>query len=139
MSTYPGRCVLSIERRTLPGESPEDIEQALLGIVEHQQILDTAFHASIRRGIDRSPLETPEDSAIARAVQSAATKVLGHPAPLAGVHFWSDAALLSDAGIPSLLFGPSGAGAHAAEEWVDLASVEACTQVYLEAAKEFCQ
>ncbi len=139
MSTYPDRCVLSVERRTLPGESTADIEQALLGIIEHQQILDPAFRATIRRGIVRSPLETAEDSDIARAVQAAATKVLGHPAPVAGVPFWTDAALLSAAGIPSLLFGPSGAGAHAVEEWVDLSSVEACTQVYLEVAKEFCK
>lgn len=139
MSTYPDRCVLSVERRTLPGESADDVEQALLGILEHQQALDAAFRGTIRRGLDRSPLETPVDSEIAHAVQAAATKVLGHPASVAGVPFWSDAALLSDAGIPSLLFGPSGAGAHAVEEWVDLASVEACAGVYLEAAKEFCR
>jgi acetylornithine deacetylase len=139
MSTYPDRCVLSLERRTLPGEFADDIEQALLGILEHQQIIDPAFRANIRRGLVRSPLETPQEAGIARAVQSAATKVLGHPAPVAGVHFWSDAAFLADAGIPSLLFGPSGAGAHAVEEWVDLSSVEACAQVYLEAARQFCQ
>jgi acetylornithine deacetylase len=139
MSTYPDRCVLSVERRTLPGESADDVEQSLLGVLEHLQALDGAFRATIRRGLDRSPLETAADAGIARAVQTAATKLLGHPAPVTGVHFWSDAALLADAGIPSLLFGPSGAGAHAADEWVDLQSVETCAQVYLETAKEFCR
>ena len=45
-------------------------------------------------------------------------QVLGRPLEIAGVPFWSDAALLSAQGIPSLLFSPSGSGAHAAEEWV---------------------
>jgi acetylornithine deacetylase len=54
------------------------------------------------------------------------------------VPFWTDAALLSEAGIPSILFGPSGEGAHAVEEWVDLASVQTCADVYLKTAMEFC-
>jgi acetylornithine deacetylase len=138
LSSYPDRCTLSIERRTLPAESPESVEAALLGIVERLEDADPSFQAVIRRGLDRAPLETPEEAEITRAVQGAATKVLGHPAPIAGVPFWTDAALLSAAGIPSLLFGPAGAGAHAAEEWVDLDSVEACARVYLETAMEFC-
>jgi acetylornithine deacetylase len=46
---------------------------------------------------------------------------------------------LSLAGIPTVLFGPAGAGAHAAEEWVDLESVRVCAEVYLAAALAFCQ
>ena len=57
-------------------------------------------------------------------------------AAIAGVPFWTDAALLHGAGIPAVLFGPSGAGAHADEEWVDLPSVEACANIYLQTAME---
>jgi acetylornithine deacetylase len=64
--------------------------------------------------------------------------VLGHAAPIAGVPFWTDAAILSEAGIPSVLFGPSGAGAHSAEEWVDLASITTCADIYLQTALVFC-
>ena len=138
ISSYPEHCTLSVERRTLPGESPEDVEAALVGLLRGLRRLDPDFRASLKRGISRAPLETPEDAPIAQAVQRAATGVLGHPAPIAGVPFWTDAAILSAAGIPSLLFGPAGAGAHAAEEWVDLASVEACAQVYLATAMEWC-
>ncbi|MGE5072692.1 MAG: M20/M25/M40 family metallo-hydrolase, partial [Anaerolineae bacterium] len=139
LSSYPEHCPLSVERRTLPGESPEDVEQELVQLLRQQRSLDAAFHPDLKRGLYRAPLETPEDSDIARAVQRAATRVLGHAAPVAGVPFWTDAALLSAAGIPSLLFGPAGAGAHAAEEWVDIASVEACAAVYLETAVEWCK
>ena len=45
---------------------------------------------------------------------------------------------LSAAGIPTVVFGPDGAGAHAVEEWVDLASVRACAEVLLATATAFC-
>ncbi|HTP02798.1 MAG TPA: ArgE/DapE family deacylase [Anaerolineales bacterium] len=138
ISSYPERCTLSIERRTLPGETAQSVEAEMAELVRQLRDADPSFKAIVRRGLYRQPLETPEDADIAQAVQRAAVRVLGQAAPIAGVAFWTDAALLAAAGIPSLLFGPAGAGAHAAEEWVDLQSVEACAQVYLEAAREFC-
>lgn len=138
LSSYPERCVLSVERRTIPGEDPEKAEAELAQIVDELQGADPKFRAAVRRGLDRSPLETGEDAVIARTVQAAVTKVIGHPAPIAGVPFWTDAAFLAAAGIPSLLFGPSGAGAHAVEEWVDIQSVRTCAEIYLAAAVDLC-
>jgi acetylornithine deacetylase len=138
LSTYPDRCVLSIERRTIPGEIPEMVESEVRGILEEIQCLDPTFRAIVRRGLDRAPLETTEGAGIVKAVQAAAGKVLNRPLPIAGVQFWTDAALLSEAGIPSVLLGPSGSGAHADEEWVDLSSVKTCGELYLAAAREFC-
>jgi acetylornithine deacetylase len=138
-SSYPERCVLSVERRTLPGETPDSVEQELVEIVREIQRNDPAFRAEIRRGIDRSPLETPEDTGIVTAIQASAVQALNHPAQIAGVPFWTDAAVLSAAGIPSVLFGPAGSGAHATDEWVDLSSVKLCADIYLATAMEFCK
>jgi acetylornithine deacetylase len=138
LSSYAERCLLSVERRTLPGETPEAVEAEFLTIVENLQRADSSFHAVVRRGIDRSPLETREDADIVQALQAASVKVLNHPSPVAGVPFWTDAAVLSAAGIPSVLFGPAGSGAHAVEEWVDLASVKTCAEIYLATAINFC-
>jgi acetylornithine deacetylase len=138
LSSYPERCLLSVERRTLPGETPESVEEEFLGIVRDLQRSDPAFRAVVRRGIDRAPLETHADTDVVRALQAASASVLNRPLPISGVQFWTDAALLSAAGIPSVLFGPSGGGAHAVEEWVDLSSVKTCAEIYLAAAKNFC-
>lgn len=138
LSTYPERCVLSVERRTLPGETPESIEAEFLQIIQDIQRSDPAFKAVVRRGIDRSPLETREGADIVRALQAASAEVLSRPLQVAGVQFWTDAAILSAAGIPSVLFGPSGSGAHAVEEWVDLSSVKTCAEIYLAVAAGFC-
>jgi acetylornithine deacetylase len=138
LSSYPERCLLSVERRTLPGETPESVEAEFQAILEDLRHSDPSYQAVVRRGIDRSPLETREDADIVQAVQAASVKVLNRPSPVAGVQFWTDAAVLSAAGIPSLLFGPSGSGAHAVEEWVDLASVKTCAEIYLAAVMDFC-
>ena len=139
LSSYPDRCQLSFERRTIPGETPDMVEAEVQEIIQRLKRSDPSFKATVRRGIDRPPMETPEDSLIVRTVMEAATKVLKHVPELDGVPFWTDAATLWAAGIPSILFGPSGAGAHAIEEWVDLRSVEECAEVYLETAAEFCK
>jgi acetylornithine deacetylase len=138
LSSYPERCRLSVERRTLPGETPESVEAEFLEILHDLQHSDPAFQAVVHRGIDRAPLETRADADVAQALQAASAEVLNRPLQISGVQFWTDAALLSAAGIPSVLFGPSGGGAHAVEEWVDLASVKACAEIYLATAMHFC-
>jgi acetylornithine deacetylase len=138
LSSYPERCLLSVERRTLPDETPEAVEAEFLQILQELRRSDPAFDAVVHRGIDRSPLETREDAGIVQALQAASVKVLNHPSQISGVQFWTDAAVLSAAGIPAVLFGPSGTGAHAVEEWVDLASVKTCAEIYLATAFNFC-
>jgi len=127
-----------VERRTIPGETPQSAKAELTTMVNDLQREDSSFKAVVRRKLDRSPMETAEDTEIVRVTRDAAARVLGKPPLLAGVPFWTDAALISAQGIPSILLGPSGAGAHAAEEWVDLESVRACAEIYLQTAIDFC-
>ncbi len=139
LSSYPARCRLAIERRTLPGETLRSVEAELEAIVTRLGQADPAFQATLHTTLARTPLETPPDSPIVQAVQNAAATQLVQPCPITGVPYWTDAATLAAAGIPTVLFGPTGAGAHAEEEWVDLASVKACAEIYLATAQAFCQ
>jgi acetylornithine deacetylase len=125
-SSYPERCLLKGERRTIPGETREHVEgelRQLLGEIEGE----------IRVVVARQPFETPADAEIAELVSRHA----GSP-EIVGVPFWADSALLSSAGIPTVVFGPAGEGAHAVEEWVDLASAERCAEIYAAVARELC-
>lgn len=139
LSSYPERCVVSVERRTVPGETPQAVEREIQEILGLLARTDPAFHAVVRRGIDRTPMETDEEDAIVETVRGAAARVLGHAPQFSGVAYWTDAATLSAAGIPTILFGPTGDGAHAVEEWVELESVERCAAIYLETARRFCK
>jgi acetylornithine deacetylase len=130
---------LSLERRTLPGETGDEAEAELRAITDPLAAADPNFRAEVRRVLERSPLETPDSAIIFGAVRQAASEILGRPVEPSGVSFWTDAASLHAAGIPTVLFGPLGAGAHAAEEWVDLSSVQASAEIYLATALDFCR
>jgi acetylornithine deacetylase len=118
--------VLVGERRTVPGESEEIVEgelRELLGDID----------GSSRIKLARAPFETRSDEPIVQLVGR-----LAGTTEVVGVGFWADSALLAAAGIPTVVFGPRGEGPHAVVEWVDLASVERCADLYLAAAKSFC-
>jgi acetylornithine deacetylase len=125
-SSYPERCLLTGERRTVPGESRTDVEEELRGLVGQTD-------ASVRVTFARHPFESDPAGELARQVARATGDDHFH-----GIAFWTDAALLGEAGIPTVLYGPSGAGAHATDEWVELASLERCARVYLETARALC-
>jgi acetylornithine deacetylase len=55
-----------------------------------------------------------------------------------GASYWADSGFIAAAGIPTVLFGPGGDGAHAIEEWVSLADTEAVARTLLELARRFC-
>ncbi|HKQ56846.1 MAG TPA: M20/M25/M40 family metallo-hydrolase [Candidatus Eisenbacteria bacterium] len=134
LSTYAPECRLSIERRTLPGESPAQVLAELEAVVA--QAGETA---EITPLLDRPPLTVAPDSAIARCVRDAATQVTGSPPAVEGVGYWMDAAIFDQAGIPTVNFGPDGAGAHEAVEWVDLASLTTCARVLEACGREFAR
>ena len=64
--------------------------------------------------------------------------MLGAKPEVVGDHPWMDAAFTAAAGIPTVVFGPGGAGAHAVEEYGDLRSVERCAAVLIEMARRLC-
>jgi acetylornithine deacetylase len=130
-STYAPMCTLRVERRTLPGESPEGVLEELRGI-----IAGIGEEAVVREMLSRSPLECAPDSRIAQAVSSAAADDAGPPG-IGGVAYWMDAAIFADAGAETVDYGPTGGGAHGAVEWVDLESVVRCTRVLIGAAHGF--
>lgn len=76
-----------------------------------------------------------------RVLRAAGESVLGASPEIVGDHPWMDAAFTAAAGIPTVVFGPGGAGgagAPAAEEFGDLRSVERCAAVLDETARRLC-
>jgi acetylornithine deacetylase len=124
LSSFPARCVLSGERRTIPGETAADVERELRELAG-----DATLHVIASRDAYEAPVDHPFVQLVARM---AGTR------DLVGAPFWTDAALIAGAGIPTVLYGPSGAGAHAEAEWVDLGSLERLKAVIERTAAEWC-
>lgn len=138
VSTYADRCRLEIERRTVPGETEEQVLAEIRAITDALAAEDPTFRATVRAMLTRSSFEVDRDADIVTAVLGAAESVLGAKPTVIGEPYWMDAALLSAAGIDTVVVGPSGAGAHALEEWVDLESVEKVASILARAATQFC-
>jgi acetylornithine deacetylase len=138
LSSYPDHCALQVERRTVPPESEQTVANELGALLEALARDDATFQATSRVTLVRSPWEADVRSDIARLTAQSVAEVSGRPAQTTTQTGWLDVALLGDAGIPCIVFGPSGAGAHAAEEWVDLESVETCARVYADVIQSFC-
>jgi acetylornithine deacetylase len=138
MSSYPESCAIGVERRTIPSEPVAQVEAELQAILDAAGQRDPAFQATSRTTLVREPFEAPTDAEIVALVRRHAAKVTGEERRSYGDTPWMDAAFLSAANIPTVVFGPSGAGAHAVEEWADLESVQRCADVLLAVATEFC-
>lgn len=128
LASYPARCLLKVERRTLPGESAAAVEAELAAAVGA---------AAVRTLLVREPLEVAADEPVLAALLAAARGRELEP-ELVGVPFWTDAAIYAAAGIPAVLFGPGGEGAHGASEWVSLADVELTAAILADTAAAFC-
>jgi acetylornithine deacetylase len=132
MSSYPGRCVLGLERRTLPGETAADVERELAELLASCGRGD----AQQRTLLVREPFEVDPAAEI---VELARAAVLPEPPRIGGASYWADAAFIAAAGIPTVMFGPGGEGAHAVEEWVSLADTEAVARTLTAVAARLCR
>ncbi len=137
LSTYAASCRLEIERRTIPGEDRESVVGEIREILRRQTARDASFDADLSVLLVREPFEVAADAAVVRALSDAATAVLGRRPAYVGQTPWMDAALLAAAGAETVVMGATGAGAHAKEEWVDLASVHQLAQCLAEAAVRY--
>ena len=139
LSSYPASCRLDVERRTIPGETADSSEFEIRRALDGIGVQDPGFKATLERTFARNPMEARRDSAIVAALAEQVRRVTGAPAVFSGMSGWLDSALLDGAGIPTVVLGPSGAGLHGIEEWVDLHSVRECRDITLGTIVDFCR
>jgi acetylornithine deacetylase len=138
VSVYAASSHLTLERRTIPGETQEQCTAELQAIVDQLAFEDDTFKATVEATFRREPFEIAAEAPIVQALERAMTARLGAEPRHAGQTFWTDAALLAEAGIDTVLLGPVGQGLHSAEEWVDLDSVYDLAAILAQTAVDFC-
>ena len=139
IASYPAECRISLERRTIPGETAAIVASELQKILDDIAANDAAFLSSLKLGLERPPFAVGEEEAIVIALDRAATRVTGVRPVRRGEPFWTDCAILQAAGIPSVMFGAGGGGAHAPTEWADIQSVRDLCEILTETAVAFCR
>ena len=138
LSSYPNRCVLKIERRTVPGESQHMVEAEIASILEISGRQRPSFQATQRTLLVREPFSVGLDEPIVQLARHELQRARTDEPAVSGAFGWMDSSLLSAAGIPTVIVGPDGAGAHADEEWVDLSSALVTADVLSGTVRTFC-
>lgn len=137
MSTYPDRCTLAIERRTLPGETTEAAVEEIRDACERVRARKPQLDATVRLLAAQAPSDVDRAAPVVRMLETALAAE-GMAAPVEGLSAWTDAAILNEAGIPAICFGPGDIGlAHAAEEYVPVREIEQATAVLTRVASQW--
>jgi acetylornithine deacetylase len=138
MSTYPDRCVLRLERRTIPSELASAVVEEIERACEAVRARRPTFAASVRLMEAQGPSDVATDAPLVRGLL-AALELHGEPPRIEGMSAWTDAALLNEAGIPAVCFGPGDISlAHAAEEYIPLDEIDRATSVLATFARGWC-
>jgi acetylornithine deacetylase len=138
MSTYPETCELSVERRTLPGETVEHAFAEITDACARIKRSNPTFDARVTLKTAQLPSDVPEDCEVVRRLRTAMEHERLTPM-VEGLSAWTDAALLNAAGIPTVCFGPGDIGlAHAAEEYVPVHEIEQATRVLTRVVSDWC-
>jgi acetylornithine deacetylase len=137
--TYPAECEAHFVWRTLPGRARLSAAAALEEIFRELAERDARFDGSVEWGLWRDPLLTDMEQVLVRSLAHVAEQRLGARPAFSAAPWWTDAALIQQAGIPAVIFGPPGGGIHAANEWVDLAGLEQFEGILLEVTRTICR
>ena len=132
LSMIPSRSCLQWERRTLPDESLRDMASELDRILQAVNNHPGDHTVTGREFFVRPPYLIDEDAQILNRMQ-----IVTPNSQRVGLSFWADSALAGAMGIPSILFGPIGHGAHAIDEWVSLKSLKSVYDVLKDFIESF--
>jgi acetylornithine deacetylase len=138
LSSYPAHTLLQVERRTIPGETDEVITAEIQQVLQEAGAATDNFTANFKMTLSNVPFEIDPSAEIVQLLCKSAEQTLGNKPELIGTFGWMDSAILAAAGIPTVIYGPSGEGAHAVVEWVALDDLERGKDVLVATAQAFC-
>ena len=138
-SSYPAVCSITLERRTLVGESPGMVEQQVRSILESIAREVEEFSFDIKVTASRPPFHSSPDSEFLSLVRDKVGEAMKRTPQVEAESYWTDCALIAEKGIPALLWGPIGEGLHAKREWADINSIRTVTEALTSIAASFCK
>jgi len=135
LSTYADTCRVEFERRTLPGDTGESFAAELRNACARVAARDPRFRADVEVTFVQAPNDVAVDAPIVQSLARAIETIEGTTPIIEGLSYWTDAALLTAAGIPAICYGPGDIRlAHSATEWVPVSEVRRATAVLAQAA-----
>jgi acetylornithine deacetylase len=137
-SVYSAKCRIELERRLLPDDNLDDVTAQIQAIVDKLSTQDSTFNATVNTFFSRNPYEIDPSAEIVQVVKQSTQAILSVDPEIYGELWWMDSALLADAGMETVIIGPTGDGIHADVEWVDMESVMQLAQILQQSAIKYC-
>lgn len=123
-NVVPDHCVITADRRTLPGETEKSVRREIQQLLRAKKLSATLDNS---KSTSCLPLETDFNLPIVHQF----CRALGQKKAV-GVDYFCDAAVLSEAGIPSVVFGPGHiAQAHTSDEWISIQQLEQASRMLI--------
>ena len=134
VNTVPESCSIAIDRRLVPSESPSEAYQHAIDYLRAECQKDGGqleFEPQHDVPCIEAPGLTDEHNGDLADRLSRVARACGASGELVGVPYGTDAAIISEAGVPTVVFGPGSiAQAHTADEWIDLEQLKMASEIY---------
>lgn len=144
-STVAGNCILQLDRRWIPGESPESITDEIREVIKKLQKDDPQLKAEVsimrNKGNDVGfpYLVCERTSRIVKSLKNATSRIINNT-KFSYFPAWTDGALLSHiGGVETVVFGPGDlASAHSEKEFCPVQDIINACKIYLYTILDIC-
>ena len=138
LSTYPDYCKIELERRMLPDENRTTVVKEIEHMLKGISFMDSQFEAKSDVYFVRPAYEISAEEPIIKSLSRIYQLILDKEPRFKGAGGWLESAILAEAGIPAVIFGPAGEGSHASTEYVDFNSIMRTTEILILLIIDFC-
>jgi succinyl-diaminopimelate desuccinylase len=130
----PDRCEITIDFRTLPGQSHEELLARLEGLLDELRAADDTYRASLQVLNDHPAVSTPTDDPFVETAREVGRALWGGAVAPAGASYFTDASVLGPASggeVPIIILGPGEEEqAHQTDEWVAVEALARAARFY---------
>ncbi|HUH64966.1 MAG TPA: M20 family metallopeptidase [Syntrophales bacterium] len=138
-NVVPDGCVVTVDMRTVPGQSHEAIVLRIKEMITGLSRRNSSFRASVKITNDRPPVETSPKEAAVGLFAGIVEEVLGKRPTPKGVRYYTDATALAPAfKAPMIICGPGDPKlAHQPNEYIVIEKLVQAVKIYTLTAGRF--
>lgn len=140
-NVVPDECVITLDRRLIPGEMLDDARSEILAVIDQQKALNPALIVSAIENIGIKPCRISLDEPIVKVVKDSVAQVTGTKQEVSGFTACCDMwCLMEKSHIPTLIFGPGKLSmAHKTDEYISIDDLYEAAKIYTAIALNWLQ
>lgn len=132
-NVIPDYCEVTVDRRMIPGEKPEEAEREFVQLLESMKQQDKEFKYEIERYVVLEPSEIQPEERVVKIFSTSIRKVTGRKPVLQGFKATCEMTHLVSSRIPTVIFGAGKLSqAHTVDEHVDIEEIMTASKIYAE-------